>query len=131
MDINKHIIDQRINKIVNDNPEWFESENDKNRKLSKAFLVLAVGSYLDIELKDVMPLITEGGNDCGIDAMYIGDVSETEFTVFLFQSKYKFNLESDSNFPATSILRVIEGVKGILDPSKDLLLNDNIKPKFV
>ncbi len=131
MDINKHIIDQRINKIVNDNPEWFESENDKNRKLSKAFLVLAVGSYLDIELKDVMPLITEGGNDCGIDAMYIGDVSETEFTVFLFQSKYKFNLESDSNFPATSILRVIEGVKGIFDPSKDLLLNDNIKPKFV
>jgi hypothetical protein len=131
LDINKHIIDQRINKIVNDNPEWFESENDKNRKLSKAFLVLAVGSYLDIELKDVMPLITEGGNDCGIDAMYIGDVSETEFTVFLFQSKYKFNLESDSNFPATSILRVIEGVKGIFDPSKDLLLNDNIKPKFV
>ena len=98
MDINKHIVDQRINKIINDNPELFEADNDKNRKLSKAFLMLGVSSYLDIELKDVMSLITEGGNDCGIDAMYIGDVSETEFTVFMFQSKYKFNLDNDSNW---------------------------------
>lgn len=32
MDINKHIVDQRINKIVKDNPEWFESDNDYNKE---------------------------------------------------------------------------------------------------
>lgn len=130
MDINKHIVDQRINKIVKDNPEWFESDNDYNKKLSKAFLILGMASYLDFELKDVLPLITEGGNDCGIDAIYIGDVSETEFTVILFQSKYKFDLENDSNFPANSIIRVIDAVKGIFDPSRDLLTNNVIKPKI-
>ena len=48
MDINKHIIDQRIQKIVSENPDWFTEidKNNKNsdgaqrQKLSRAFVCL-------------------------------------------------------------------------------------------
>ena len=49
MDINKHIIDQRVRKIVSDNPDKFAGEGDENKKISKAFVCLSVASYLDIE----------------------------------------------------------------------------------
>ena len=65
MDINKHIVDHRIRKIVADNPDKFAGENDNKKKLSKAFVGLSVASYLDIELEEAFELITEGGNDAG------------------------------------------------------------------
>ena len=52
MDINKHIVDQRIRKIVSDNPDKFQGENDNKKKLSKAFVCLSVASYLYIELEE-------------------------------------------------------------------------------
>ena len=36
--MSKHIIDQRIRKIVADNPDRFTGENDDKKKLSKAFV---------------------------------------------------------------------------------------------
>ncbi|MDR0699524.1 MAG: hypothetical protein LBG28_09965 [Tannerella sp.] len=44
MDINKHIVDQRIRKIVADNLDRFIGENDERKKLSKAFVCLSVAS---------------------------------------------------------------------------------------
>jgi len=102
MDINKHIVDQRITKIIEENPSWFYKEGDWGRKISKSFLILGVSSYLDIELSETNSLITEGGNDSGVDAIYIGDAVDFEFQVTIFQAKYKQNLENESNFPANS-----------------------------
>jgi hypothetical protein len=42
MEINKHIIDQRIAKIVQDLPQWFEKSNDTHQKKSKSFVLLSV-----------------------------------------------------------------------------------------
>jgi len=128
MDINKHIIDQRIRKIVNDNPDKFLVGND-NQKLSKAFVCLSVASYLDIELEEAFDLITEGGNDAGVDAIFIGDVNDYDFSVTIFQGKYVFDLDKDSNFPANSIQRVIGSIGAIFDPGKPIEMNDDLMPK--
>jgi hypothetical protein len=129
MDINKHIVDQRIRKIVADNPDKFTGENDDRKKLSKVFVCLSVASCLDIELEEAFGLITEGGNDAGIDAIYIGDVNEYDFPVTLFQGKYTFDLNRDTNFPANAIQRVIGAIGAIFDPSKPLEMNEDLMPK--
>lgn len=128
MDINKHIVDQRIRKIVEENPTWFESEREINRKISKSFLIFGVASYLEIELSEVLSIITEGGNDSGVDAVFIGDAVDFEFQVTIFQAKYKQDLDNDSNFPANSVLRVVNAVTSIFDISKDVLLNEFLLP---
>ncbi|MFY7786812.1 MAG: hypothetical protein ACOVQA_02955, partial [Thermoflexibacteraceae bacterium] len=137
MDINKHIIDQRITKIVAENPLWFQEidqynkspEEAKRKKQSKAFLCLAVATYLGIELTEAETLLTEGGNDAGIDAIYIGDFNDYDFPVTLFQSKYVFDLEKESNFPANSVQKVVGAIGAIFDPSKQVLMNDSLSPK--
>ena len=53
MDIAKQIIDQRVNKILEENPELF-SDSDAERKKSKAFLLLGVAAYLDIDIAEAI-----------------------------------------------------------------------------
>lgn len=129
MEINKHIIDQRVTKIVTDHPEWFGRIGDERQKKSKAFVILGVSSYLGIELEEAKNLVTEGGNDAGVDAIFIGDLNDLEFPVTIFQGKYVFDLDKDANFPANSIQRVVGAIASIFDPQKPVLLNDDLKPK--
>jgi hypothetical protein len=130
MDINKHIIDQRIRKIVQDKPEWFAEVGDANNKVSKAFVLLTVSTYLNVELSEAFAMITDGGDDAGIDAIYIGDTNDLELPVTIFQGKYVFNLEKESNYPANSVLRVINSIGSIFDPSKEVQLNPKLKPEI-
>jgi hypothetical protein len=130
MDINKHIVDQRIQKIVADNPEQFEAIHDENKKKSKAFVCLSVAVYLDIEIEEAFRLITEGGNDAGINAIYVGDVNDYDFSVILFQGKYVLDLHKDSNFPANAVQRVIGTIGAIFDPNKAVEMNDDLRPKI-
>ncbi len=129
MDINKHIVDQRITKIVADNPVWFSAIGDDRQKKSKAFVILSVAAYLGIEIEEAKNLITEGGNDAGVDAIFIGDLNDYEFPATIFQGKYVFDLEKDANFPANSIQRIIGAITAIFDPGKPVLLNNDLKPK--
>ena len=129
MDLNKHIVDQRIRKIVSENHEWFSYERNEEKRLTKAFVLLGVASYLGIELSEALSLMTEGGGDAGVDAIFIGDIVDYDFPVTIFQGKYKFNLENDSNFPANSVLRVVNAVKNIFDRSKSIQMNDDLLPK--
>lgn len=130
MDINKHIIDQRIRKIVQDKPEWFTESNDENYKISKSFVLLTVSTYLNIELAEAFSMVTDGGDDAGIDAIYIGDTNDLELPVTIFQGKYVFNLDKESNYPANSVLRVINSIGSIFDPSKEVQLNPKLKPQI-
>jgi len=131
MDINKHIVDQRIRKIVTDNSDKFADEADENKKISKAFVCLSVASYLDIEIEEAFGLITEGGNDAGVDAVYIGDVIDYNFQVTVFQGKYHLkDFDNDDNrFPANAIQRVIGSIGAIFDPSKQIEMNEDLKPR--
>jgi hypothetical protein len=129
MDINKHIVDQRIRKIASDYPDKFQSKNDDKKNWSKAFVCLSVATYLNIELEEAFGLITEGGNDAGVDAIYVGDINDNDFSVVIFQGKYTFDLSKDNNFPANAVQRVIGSIGAIFDPNKPLEMNDDLKPK--
>ncbi len=130
MDINKHIIDQRIRKIVTDKPEWFENMKDERQQISKSFLILGIASSLEMDISEAYSSVTEGGGDAGIDGLYIGDTTDCEFTVVLFQSKYHFNLEKKYNFPDNAVLKVVNSVGILFNPQKNIELNELIKPKI-
>ena len=130
MDINKHIIDQRIRKIIRDKPEWFEGINAEQQQISKAFLILGIASSLEMDLSEAYSNVTEGGGDAGIDGLFIGDTNDFEFTVVLFQSKYHFNLEKNYHFPDNSVLKVVNSIGILFNPQKDIQLNPLIKPKI-
>lgn len=129
MDINKHIIEQRLKKILEDTPVWFEKIKDEKQRISRAFVLLATSTYLGIELDEMINIITDGGNDAGADAIYIGDMNDIEFPVTIFQAKYGFDLEKESNFPGNSVQKVVNAIGSIFDPSKPILMNEDLKPK--
>jgi hypothetical protein len=131
MNINKHIIDQRIRKIVKEKPEWFDNLYDEEKKISRAFVLIAVSTYLSIELSEANSILTDGGGDAGIDAIYIGDTVEYELPVTIFQGKYKRDLEKESNFPANEVQKVINAIWTIFDRDKDIkTLNSNLKSEI-
>lgn len=130
MDINKQIIDQRIRKIVSDKPEWFNNDGDERRKVSKAFLLLSIASSLQIDISEAFNCMTEGSSDAGVDGIYIGDTNDSEFTVVLFQSKYHFNLDKEYTFPDNAVQKIIDAVRSLFDPQRDLDVNPLMKPKI-
>lgn len=86
-------------------------------------MLLGIASYLDIDLADAMQYITDGGNDGGFDAAYIAEAKDGQINVILFQSKYKRDLETETNFPENAIEKAIDAVKVIFDPSHYVELN--------
>ena len=128
MDIAKQIIDQRVNKILEENQELFP-DTDGERKKSKAFLLLGVAAYLDVDIAEATQYITDGGNDGGFDAAYIEEVQESQLNVVLFQSKYSRKLDNDSNFPSNAVEKAVNTVQCVFDPSANIQLNEKSREK--
>ena len=129
MDIVKQIIDQRVNKIMLDNPDYYKEEDTERRK-SKTFLLLGVASYLDIDIAEAMQYITDGHGDGGFDAAYIEEAQDSQLNVVLFQSKYTRDLDKESNFPANAIEKAVNTVKCVFDPSANVEPNEKSKAKI-
>ena len=127
-DIAKQIVDQRVNKIIAENTHFFE-DADREKSRSKAFLLLGVSAYLDIDIEEAEQYITDGGNDGGVDAAYIAEAQDSQLNVVLFQSKYSRNLEGDSNFPANAVEKAVNTVKNIFDPEAGIVLNEKSREK--
>lgn len=128
MDIFKQIVDQRIRKVLENNTDFF-AEDDEERRISKAFLLLGVAAYLNIDVAEAYPLITDGGGDGGFDAAYIAEAQDMQLNVVLFQSKYTRRLDKDSNFPANAVEKAVNTVKCVFDPSADARLNQKSQEK--
>jgi hypothetical protein len=74
--------------------------------------------------------LTEGGGDFGVDAMHMTEEMDGEFSVALFQSKYKTNLEGNSNFEENGINALINAVRHIFNPSSELqAINERLRAK--
>ncbi len=131
MNINKSIIDQRITKIVADNPAWFP-ESSEDRKVSKAFLMVGVAAYLEVELAEAYTYITDDGHDVGVDAVYIGNATEADFSVVLFQSKYYRGkkMENEVNFEENAIIKMLYALKVIFDNERNVTLNSQLSRKI-
>lgn len=128
MDIAKQIIDQRINHILKENRAIF-GDGDHERNRSKAFLLLGVAAYLDIDMIEAAQYLTEGGNDGGFDAAYIVEAQDAQLNVVLFQSKYSGKLDRDSEFPANAVEEAVNTVKCVFDPLAQIELNAQSRKK--
>lgn len=130
MNINKQIIDLRVKRIVEQYPTFFNNL-DETRKVSKAFLYLIVSTFLDIDIQEADSYIVDGGNDAGIDAIYIGDLENGQFEVTIFQSKYVFDLEKESNFPANNVQKVLNSIQDIFNPTASISANENLTQHII
>jgi hypothetical protein len=126
MNINISIIDQRLVSVSKDIRQKASEElriTDEGRLKSLAFVYLCVKTILDLDGDDVFDCLTEGGGDFGVDAIHISEEYDGEFTVSLFQAKYKNNLEGNSNFPEEGIKSLINAINYLFNPAA-------IFPKF-
>jgi len=123
MDINASIIDQRLIGIKEEIKEKASLElriEDAERLKSMAFVYLCVRTMLDLDLEEAFDCITDGGGDFGVDAIHITEEIDGEFTVTLFQVKYKRNLQGDANFPESGINALITAIFHLFDPSSNI-----------
>lgn len=131
MNINASIIDQRLASVIDDIRQQASEElriRDEAKLKSLAFVYLCVKTILDLEDEQTFDCLTEGGGDFGVDAMHISEEHDGEFTVSLFQAKYKNNLEVNSNFPEDGIESLINAIKYLFNPTARL---DYINPRLL
>jgi len=129
MDINASIIDQQLTGLLEKNSDWLPA-GDANKQRSAAFVLLCMANCLDIPLEDAVELLTDGGNDAGVDGLHIGEVEDGEFLVTVFQGKYKINnLDGTANFPENGVQKAVNTVQVLFDPTKEIDLNPLLKPK--
>ena len=68
MDINVSVVNQRVIGILTSNPELLSQvPGDENKKKSAAFVLICMSTLLDIPLEEAAELLTEGGQDAGVD----------------------------------------------------------------
>ena len=129
MNINASIVDQRITGIIKEHSN-FLPHGDENKKKSSAFVLLCMSTALELNLEEAAELLTEGGNDAGVDGIHISEVDDGEFAVTIFQGKYKIkNLDGTSNFPENDVQKAVNTVATLFDPAKKVELNKKIAPK--
>lgn len=124
MNINASIIDQRLESVTDAIREQASEElsiSDPVKLKSLAFVYLCVKTVLDLEDDNTFDCLTEGGGDFGVDAMHISEEYDGEFTVSLFQAKYKNkNLEGNANFPENGVESLMKAIKYLFDPTAKL-----------
>jgi len=123
MNINISIIDQRLVSVSEDIRQKASEElriTEAGRLKSLAFVYLCVKTILDLDGDDVFDCLTEGGGDFGVDAIHISEEYDGEFTVSLFQGKYKHNLEGNSNYPEEGIKSLINAINYLFNPAAKL-----------
>lgn len=130
MNINVSIVDQRLNGILAEQPFLLPQGLNPEKQRSVAFVLLCVATMLDIPLVEAADLLTEGGQDEGVDALHLGEVEDGEFTVTLFQGKYKHkDLSGQANFPENGVQKAMATIAGLFNPARQLALNEKIAPR--
>ncbi len=100
MNIFASIIDQRLESVIESIRQQAAEElgiSEAGRLKSLGFVYLCVKTILDLDDSSAFDCLTEGGGDFGVDAIHLSEEYDGEFTVSLFQGKYKNNLEGNAN----------------------------------
>jgi hypothetical protein len=131
MNLNAAIIDQRVEGIRDEIKEMASERfhiSDPVKLKSLAFLYFCVHTLLDLDREETFECLTEGGGDFGVDAIHLSDIADGEFTVTLFQTKYKQKLEGSANYPESGIQSLSRAVNYLFDPEASLgPINDRLK----
>ena len=130
MNLQAAIVDQRLTGILEQNPDWFPWR-DENKRRSAAFVLLCMSTSLDLPLEECAELLTEGGNDAGVDGLHMRGVHSGDFTVTLFQGKYKIqDLSGDANFPENGVKTAIQSAEILFDPQRHVEMNPRLAPRI-
>lgn len=132
MSINAGIIDQQVRGLAKRLRGDIESELarlvDDTYAKSISFVVLCAKVMLDLTDEEALSALTEGGNDFGVDAMEIGDISDGEFNVTLLQGKYHHeNLDGTRGFPQGGIEKAVQAVRALFNPQAPVNLNPRLQ----
>lgn len=132
MNIEASIIDQRLISIADSIKQPAAEQlgiNDPIRLKSLAFIYLCVKTVLDLEDVETFDCLTEGGGDFGVDAIHISEEYDGEFTVSLFQGKYRHSdLSGRSTFPESGINSIIRAIGHLFNPASQL---HHINPRLL
>ncbi len=124
MNIEASIVDQRLSSIIGNIREPAAEQlriSDPTKLKSLAFVYLCVKTVLDLDDEETFDCLTEGGGDFGVDAIHISEEYDGEFTVSLFQAKYKHtDFSGNSNFPETGINSLIRAISLLFNPAAEL-----------
>ena len=126
MNLNASIVDQRLQGILAEHADLLTPlvGNNHEKQRSLAFVLLCASAALDLELEEAAELLTEGGNDVGVDALHLGEVDDGEFTVTLFQGKYKHkDLNGNAHFPENGVKNALNMLGTLFDPGKKVTMN--------
>lgn len=121
MNLNVSIIDQQVRglaeKLRDDIVAMLpKAAGNETLRRSAAFVLLCVKTILGVSDEEALECLTEGGNDFGVDAIHASDVVEDEFTVTLFQGKYKHeNLDGGASYPEEGVLKAVTATRFLFD----------------
>ena len=124
MSINIGIVDQQVLRLVQQYGDRLEG--DEHKKKSQAFVVLVTKTLLDLGDDEALDCLQDKGNDAGVDAIYVGEIQNSEFLVTIVQGKYKQRQDGESAFPANDVLRVANTVAALFDPYAELQLHQEL-----
>jgi len=133
MNLNASIVDQRLQGILSEHAELLTPivSNNPEKQRSLAFVLLCASTALELEMEEAAELLTEGGNDAGVDALHLGEVDDGEFTVTLFQGKYKHkDLNGTAHFPENGVKNALNMLATLFDPGKKVALNPRLEPRI-
>lgn len=135
MNINVGIIDQQVRGLAQRLKRRIEQELDKQldelTTRSVAFVVLCAKVMLGLTDEEAIETLTEGGNDFGVDAIEIGDLSDGEFVVTLFQGKYHHqNLDGVKGFPQSGVEKAVQAVRALFNPAAPVNLNPQLQARI-
>ncbi len=131
MNVNVGIIDQQVRALaLRLKPQLDQAVGktlDETAARSVAFVVLCQKVTLGLTEDEALEALTEGGNDFGVDAIDISDISDGSFTVTFFQGKYHHaNLEGVKGFEQNAVLKAIQAIRMLLRPDAP----DNLNPRL-
>ena len=118
--------------ILEERIEAMKGENDEISTRAAALTVLCLSTMLDISVEDGIDAITDGGNDRGVDAVYI-DNRDDRKDIHLVQSKCVTSFRrSKSNFPGNSVDKIITFMTDLLNENREPLntLNPSLANKI-
>ncbi len=135
MNINVGIIDQQVRGLAQRLRPQLENSLDKalddTMARSAAFVVLCAKVMLDLTDDEALGTLTDGGNDFGVDAIEVGDVSDGEFVVTLLQGKYHHeNLDGVKGFPQSGTEKAVQAVRALFNPAAPVDMNPRLQAQI-
>lgn len=122
------VIDPWVAGIVNAHGASLASVD--NRRPSAAFAVLCARTLLDRGDHEILPYLTDGADDCGVDVFFIHGRDEQQFTppVTLFSAKYsQAENRERKEFPKNEIDKLISLIRRAFDPGATLPANATLQ----